>query len=91
MKRRITKKGEFICRRQNDSDKSFMIRESMRLAFFEMEGKPAFVVRKRKCNNVILVTRNKKEALNLTSRLNKWQLKTTYHTAKHYESKRITR
>lgn len=75
MKRRVTKKGEFICRRQNDHGKSFLFRESMRLAFFEMEGKPAFVVRKRKFNNVILVTRNKKEALNLTSRLNKMVVK----------------
>lgn len=71
MKRRITKKGKFILRRQKRSDKSFSYRESIRLAYFEMVGKPAYIVRKREVNNVIYVGRDKVEAIRLTDFLNR--------------------
>lgn len=71
MKRRTTKKGEFICRRQKPSDKSFSIRESYRLAYFEIVNRPAYIVRKRKVNNVIYVGRDKREADRLLKFFNK--------------------
>lgn len=71
MKRRTTKKGEFICRRQKPSDKSFRLRESYRLAYFELVNKPAYIVRERKVNNVIYVGRDRKEAHRLFKFLNK--------------------
>lgn len=71
MKKRITKKGDFICRRQKPSDKSYSLRESYRLAYFEVIGKPAYVIRKRKINNVIYVGRDKKEANRLLKFFNK--------------------
>lgn len=70
MKKRNTKKGEFICRRQKSSDKSFSIRESYRLAYFEIMNKPAYIVRKRKVNNAIYVGMDKKEALRIADFLN---------------------
>lgn len=71
MKKRITKKGEFICRRQKPSDRTCTFRESVRLAFFEIMNKPAYVVRKRKVNNVIYVGRDKMEAKRLINFYNK--------------------
>lgn len=71
MKKRITKKGEFICRRQKESDKTFSYREAVRLAYFKMIGKPAYIVRKRKVNYVIYVGRDKVEANRLTDFLNR--------------------
>lgn len=62
MKQRITKKGDFICRRQKPSDKSFSIKESYQLAYFEIMNRPAYIIRKRKINNVIYVGRDKREA-----------------------------
>lgn len=62
MKKRNTKKGEFICRRQKLSDKSFTIKEGFRLAYFNMMNRPAYVIRKRKINNVIYVGRDKRQA-----------------------------
>lgn len=70
MKRRTTKKGEFICRRQKPSDKSFSIRESYRLAYFEIVNRPAYIVRKRKVNNVIYVGRDRREANKLLNFFN---------------------
>ena len=43
MKKRYTKKGEFICRRQKPSDKSFSLKESYRLAYFEVMNRPAYI------------------------------------------------
>lgn len=71
MKKRYTKKGEFICRRQKPSDKSFLFKESFRLAYFEMTNRSAYIIRKRKINNVIYVGRNKREANRLLKFLNK--------------------
>lgn len=70
MKRKTSKKGVFICRRQKTSDKSFSYRESIRLAYFEMIGKPAYIIRKRKVNNVIYVGRDRDEANRLINFLN---------------------
>lgn len=70
MKRRTNKKGEFILRRQKPSDKSFSYRESIRLAYFEMIRKPAYIIRKRKVNNVIYVGRDRHEANRLVHFLN---------------------
>ena len=52
MKKRNTKKGEFVCRRQKPSDKSFSLKESYRLAYFEVMNRPAYIIRKRKINRV---------------------------------------
>lgn len=71
MKKRNTKKGEFICRRQKPSDKSFSLKESYRLAYFEIMSKPAYIIRKRKINNVIYVGRDKREANRLLGFFNK--------------------
>lgn len=71
MKKRITKKGDFICRRQKPSDKSFSLKESYRLAYFEIMSKPAYIIRKRKINNVIYVGRDKREANRLLKFFNK--------------------
>jgi hypothetical protein len=71
MKKRDTKKGEFICRRQKPSDKSFSLKESYRLAYFEIMSKPAYIIRKRKINNVIYVGRDKREANRLLKFFNK--------------------
>ena len=65
MNKRIAKKGLFICRRQKRTGKSFSFRECIRLAYFEQKGKPAYVVRKRKVNNVIYVGEYKGEALKI--------------------------
>lgn len=69
MKKRNTKKGEFICRRQKPSDKSFSLKKSYLLAYFETMNRPAYIVRKRKINNVIYVGRDKKEANRLLNYL----------------------
>lgn len=71
MKKRYTKKGEFICRRQKPSDKSFLFKESFQLAYFEMTNRSAYIIRKRKINNVIYVGRNKREANRLLKFFNK--------------------
>ena len=71
MKKRYTKKGEFICRRQKSSDKSFSLKESYRLAYFEIMNRPAYIIRKRKINNVIYVGRDKGEANRLLKFFNK--------------------
>ena len=63
MKKRNTKKGEFVCRRQKPSDKSFSLKESYRLAYFEVMNRPAYIIRKRKINNVIYVGRDRVHAL----------------------------
>lgn len=75
MKKRNTKKGEFICRRQKPSDKSFTFKESYWLAYFEIINRPAYIIRKRKINNVIYVGRNKREADRLLKFFNKKNLK----------------
>lgn len=67
MKKRVAKKGIFICRRQKNTDKSFSFRECIRIAYFEQRGKPAYVVRKRKVNNVIHVCESKMEALSIAN------------------------
>lgn len=71
MKKRNTKKGEFVCRRQKPSDKSFSLKESYRLAYFEVMNRPAYIIRKRKINNVIYVGRDKREADRLLKFFNK--------------------
>lgn len=71
MKKRNTEKGEFICRRHKPSDKSFSLKESYRLAYFEIMNRPAYIIRKRKINNVIYVGRDKKEANRLLKFFNK--------------------
>ena len=71
MKKRNTKKGEFVCRRQKPSDKSFSLKESYRLAYFEVMNRPAYIVRNRKINNVIYVGRDKREADGLLKFFNK--------------------
>ena len=71
MKKKKKKKGEFICRRQKSSDKSFSLKESYRLAYFEIMNRPAYIIRKRKINNVIYVGRDKREANRLLKFFNK--------------------
>ena len=71
MKKRNTKKGEFVCRRQKPSDKSFSLKESYRLAYFEVMNRPAYIIRKRKINKVIYVGRDKREADRLLKFFNK--------------------
>ena len=71
MKKRNTKKGEFVCRRQKPSDKSFSLKESYRLAYFEVMNRPAYNIRKRKISNVIYVGRDKREADRLLKFFNK--------------------
>lgn len=71
MKKRNTKKGEFICRRQKPSDKSSSLKESYRLAYFEIMNRTAYIIRKRKINNVIYVGRDKREANRLLKFFNK--------------------
>lgn len=71
MKKRNTKKGEFICRRQKPSDKSFSLKESYRLAYFEIMNRPAYIIRKRKINNAIYVGRDEREANRLLKFFNR--------------------
>lgn len=70
MKIRVKKKGLFIIRRAKKSDKSFHFRESIRLAYFEIEKKKAYIIKKRGTNNVIYVGQCRKEAYRLYSFLN---------------------
>lgn len=71
MKKRKYKKGEFICRRQKPSDKAFSLREGYQLAYFRIMNRPAYIIRKRKINNVIYVGRDKREADRLLKFFNK--------------------
>lgn len=82
MKIRTKKKGSFIIRRAKKSDKSFNFRESIRLAYFEIEKKKAYIVKKRGVNNVIYVSQNKKEANRLLQFLNNGD-KDIYRMAKN--------
>lgn len=70
MKIKTKKKGLFIIRRAKSSDKSFNFRECIRLAYFQLEQKKAYIIKRRGSNNVILVTQNKKEAERLLKFLN---------------------
>lgn len=71
MKRRIQKKGTFIFRRLKKTDRTFMLRESCRMAYFEITNRKAYIIKKRGTNNVIYCSQNKKEALRLLNYLNK--------------------
>ena len=75
MKKRNTKKGEFICRRQKPSDKSFSLKKSYLLAYFETMDRPACIVRKRKINNVIYVGRDENFKSELKELLHKYNAK----------------
>lgn len=71
MKIKTKKKGLFIIRRAKSSDKSFNFRECVRLAYFQLKKKKAYIIKRRGSNNVILVTQNKKDAERLLKFLNK--------------------
>ena len=71
MKKRNTKKGEFVCRRQKPSDKSFSLKESYRLAYFEVMNRQAFIIRIRMFNIVIYVGRVNRVAVRLLKFFNK--------------------
>ena len=66
MKRRISKKGDFICRRMKSSDKAFRFSEAVLLVL----KYGAYIVRHRHINNVILVSTKKSECLRLVDFLN---------------------
>lgn len=62
MKKRKTKQGFYILRRARKSDKTFSYRESIRLAYFELEKRKAYIIKRRGTNNVIYVSQDIEEA-----------------------------
>lgn len=74
MKRRIQKKGKFIFRRLKKSDRTFMLKESYSMAYFEITNRKAYIIKMRGTNNVIYCSQKKQEALRLLNFLNKIKL-----------------
>lgn len=78
MNNRRKNKGVYICRRLRNTDMTFSIKVSYRLAYFCMSGKRAYIVKKRGTNNVIEVFKRKSQASNFLKFMNNKKRKSSY-------------